>query len=607
MIENEINKKKVSDLIAEYLKERQIERIFGIIGSANAHLFDSINALGFTKIIHVHHEQAAVMAAQTYYRVSGKPTIALATAGGSSTNAVTGVVSAWADSIPCVIISGQENTRFIEQYKGMRMWGIQGYDSPKMVRDVTKYSTTVTNAEEVLGKLKQCFEICESSRMGPTWIDIPQDVQGTLINIDKQHNLDKPVPTNETKKQNFPEEKIRQLIKSAKRPVFILGLGVRLSRANCILGDFLNKFEIPVILSWAAKDLLPHIHKLNFGSAGLYGNRCSNFIVQNSDLIIAIGTRLSIPMIGYEKSEFAREAKIIAVDIDRLELRKNSEIIDLPIQEDAKNFMMQMLDSGLKYKNGAWINRCEQYVQEFPYLEPAFYETEGYLNSYLFMDKLSSFLRSDDVIVTDMGTGLLSGHQNYKITDQQRFMTSTGLGEMGYGLPGAIGAAFAHKDKRVICLNCDGGIMMNLQELQTVVHYDLDMKLFIFNNDGYLMIKHTQKNIFQGRYSSVNAETDVTFPDFNRISECFGFNYQKIDSENSYEEMHNLLEKEGATIFEVMMDPEQFFYPKLGVARSEDGTLVSPPLEDLSPLISLERMKKNSIINLHNKSKNLRR
>lgn len=395
-----------------------------------------------------------------------------------------------------------------------------------------------------------------------------------------------------------------------------MGQGVRLSLPKSNLTSklelLLKKFPFPTLLSWSGKDMLISDNPLNFGSAGVYGNRHSNFILQNCDLVISIGNRMAIPMIGYEHSELAREAKFIQVDIDRAELNKLKDIVDFPILQDAGKFINFLIKSSNKIKLNKkniknWISRSNKYKKDYPTLESVHDDKVGYINSYRFIDKLCNFLSKKDIITTDTGTALLSGHQAFKIKKNQRLITSTGLGEMGCGLPYSIGASFANKKKNIINLNCDGGIMLNLQEIQTIVHHKLPIKIFIFNNDGYLMIKHTQKSLFKGRYVGTDKKSGISCPDFSKIASAFNIKYYSIKSWEDFDKIIPKIKKiKGPFICDVFMDPEQNFYPKLGLTLAADNKIVSPPLEDLSPLLSRKKFFSEMIIKPHEKSKNIK-
>lgn len=601
---------KVSDLIADFLEEKEIRHVFGIIGAGNAHIFDSIHKKGYTEIICVHHEQAACMAIQTYYRTCGKVAAAILTTGAGSTNGVTGVVSAWADSIPGLVIAGNEHSKYVETHKELRMWGVQGYDSAAMVEKVTKYSRQVRDPFLVKYELEKAYDLTTNGRPGPCWIDVPMNIQASIIEIEKIQSFnitdlpDLKLDSNVVIENNL--EELFTELESAKRPVLWLGNGIRLAGAEQLLTKLLGKYGIPTLVTWAGIDMIDSDHPLVFGRAGTYGQRCANFVLQNSDLLICIGTRMAISQIGYEIDELARDAKIAVVDIDRNELEKYKDRYNYPINTDAKNFIERLLDSTINLSSDVskWVSQCNHYRSRYPWLSESDHpDQDGFINSYRFMDKLNVYLKADQHITTDMGTALLSGHQMLRIKDGQRLMTSTGLGEMGYGLPAAIGVSIARNKGEVICLNCDGGMMMNLQEIQTMVHYKLPIKLFVFNNDGYLMIKHTQNALFNGRRAGVDDASGVSCPDFSKLATAFNLPSFQIKTWEDFDivlpqiQTHN-----GPLICEVFMHPNQLFVPKLSLAIQKDGTLISPPLEDLSPLLSRSELELNMITGLHPKS-----
>ncbi len=634
---------KVSDLIADFLEQKKIRKVFGIIGSGNAHIFDSITQKGYTEIVCVHHEQAAVMAMQIYYRTSGELSACLLTTGAGSTNAVTGVVSAWMDSIPGIMISGNENSKFTRVTNPLRIWGIQGYDSVAMVEKVTKYAARVLEPEAITRALETAYHITLDGRPGPVWIDVPMNIQAAPVELSALQPWVKPAAnvfdTPELRKQTA---EVVSLLKSAKRPVLWLGHGIRLANAAALVQPLVEALGVPTLVSWAGIDLIDSSHPLVFGRAGVYGQRAANFVLQNCDLLITIGTRLAVPQVGYELSEFARAAKVVVVDIDVTEAKKHGDRIQLPICTDAKAFMVEFSKQiAGEAENGApktafarpdWLRQANVYRDAYPWVGPEHADKDGFINSYRFMKKCEDFFKPNQLIVTDMGTALLSGHQVLSLKKGQRLMTSTGLGEMGYGLPAAIGAAFgyvgesvgdsgkarghggeplaqnatAEKRGDVLCLNCDGGMMMNLQELQTIVHHQLPIKIIIFNNDGYLMIKHTQKALFQGRYSGTDKKSGVTCPDFTKLAAGFGMPAYQIRTWADMDSvMPKVQEHKGPVICEVFMHPEQLFVPKLSLAPQKDGSIVSPPLEDLWPLLPRDEVRRHMVIGMHPKSEAL--
>ena len=601
---------KVSEFLADYLEQRRIKHVFGIIGAGNVRLFDAIAKKGYTQIVCVHHEQAATMAMQSYYRLSGNITAALLTTGGGSSNGPTGVLSAWADSIPGVVISGNEASKHAHPDNPLRMWGVQGFDSPDMVRKMCKRVARLRAPLDIREELDRAFEVAAAGRPGPVWLDIPMDLQSAAID---PAALARPVAQGQTAQDpaalKAAVAEALAMLRASRRPVLWLGHGIRLAGAVGLIEPLLKALGAPALVSWAGIDMVDSDHPLVYGRAGVYGQRNANFTLQNADLVVAIGTRLALPQVGYEPAEFARQARTVIVDIDPAELVKLDQRANLPICADAKAFMEELLlqAKGQSFGFPEWVAVCDGWRAQYPWVDPArgHADKPGYINSYAFMQKLNAHFKPDQVVVTDMGTALLSGHQVLKFKGAQRLMTSTGLGEMGWGLPGAIGASFARGRGEVLCLNCDGGMMMNLQELQTVAHHRLPIKLVIFNNDGYLMIKHTQKALFgQTPYIGTDEASGISCPDFSKLAAAFGFPAFQIrtwaDADRVLPQLQAL---EGPAICEVFMDPEQPFVPKQSVAPKADGTLVSPPLEDLSPLLPRAELAKAMLVGLHPKSK----
>lgn len=606
-------KQKVSEFIAEYLEKRGIRHVFGIIGAGNVRIFESIAERGYTEIVCVHHEQAACMAMQTYYRMTGQITAALLTTGAGSTNGITGVMSAWADSIPGVIISGNENSKFTHPDNPLRMFGVQGYDSSDMVKNICNHVSRLLDPKDIAVELDKAFVLANNGRKGPTWFDVPMDLQGMVIETE---TIPSPIVIPEA---HLPTEILKKniqttisMLASSKRPVLWLGNGIRLADAQALIKPLIEKLKVPTLVSWAGIDMIDSNHELVYGRAGVYGQRSANFVLQNADLVLAIGTRLALPQIGYDLTELVRSGKFIHVDIDSSELTKLNDKISLPICSDAKIFMSSLLESlgSKKFETDytEWVNQCNLYREKYPWVNPKgeHADKNGFINSYLFMEKLNHHFKADQVVVTDMGTALLCGHQVLKLKDNQRLMTSTGLGEMGYGLPAALGASFARNKGEVLCLNCDGGMMMNLQELQTIAHHNLPIKIIIFNNDGYLMIKHTQKALFGKSQVGIDKASGVSCPDFTKLAHAFGFAAFQI---RTWDDVDNILPKvqahNGPVICEVFMDPQQLFVPKLGLAQNADGSLISPPLEDLSPFLSRKELEENMIVGIHEKSKKI--
>ena len=595
---------KVSDVVAKFLKEKQIEVVFGIIGSANSHIFDSINKLGYTKIINTHHEQAAVMAMGAYYRASGKMSATIVTAGAGASNAITGIVSNWADSIPGIIISGNEGSNYIKEQEHLRMYGTQGFNIAKMVKDVTKWSHCLLDEDDTQHQLEFCYQISNMDRKGPVLLDIPFDIQSKTTTLRSWSPF---VETPNIHPKDGTKYIIDQINK-AKKPLILGGNGIRLSDSKDQFNKFINQTKLPTTLTWSGIDLLESDNDNFYGRFGLYGQRASNFIVQNCDLLIVLGSRLALPQTGYDFNQFVREGKIILIDIGTPQFP--SDKIDKWFRSDCRDVLNELVDNInlINPINPVWKEYCNSIRTEYPWIDKEHDHKDNYTNSYQFMDKLSNHLKEDHIVVTDMGTALLSGHQAIKLKPNQTMFTSLGLGEMGYGLAGALGAAMACPTKDVLCLNCDGGIMMNLQELHTVIENGLNIKIVIFNNDGYLMIKHTQKMLFKGDYVSVDKNTGIGLPNFSKLLPAFGYDYFSLkDNKATDQTIDAFLNYKGPAVLEVFMDPEQGFLPKVKGVAKEDNTILAPPIEEMSPLVSREQLENSMLVELSEKSNQIQR
>jgi acetolactate synthase-1/2/3 large subunit len=606
-------KRKVSDLIAEFLALKGMKHIFGIVGAGNAHIFDSIYQRRDIEMVCVHHEQAGTMAMQTYYRTCGVITASVLTTGAGSSNGITGVLSAWADSIPCLIISGNENTKYIHAGNHTRMYGIQGYDSTFMVSKITKYAVRVMDPTRIIYELEKAYFLAGSGRMGPVWIDVPMNVQSAYVDETEIDRFDvaglKPASAATIASLTAEVQQVFDDLRLAKRPVIWLGHGIRMAGGENLVSELMSLVPAAYLVTWAVIDMVDSDHPLLFGRAGVYGQRCANFVLQNADYVLTIGTRLSLQQVGYDVTELARGAKIAVVDIDPGELAKYPERFDHSICADAREFiseLVRLLQSETLTRPEPWLAQCEVYRERFPWVDEEHKDQNGFINSYVFMERLVPYLKQNQLLVTDMGTALLSGHQVLRLKKGQRLMTSMGLGEMGYGLPAAIGASFADSRGEVLCLNCDGGMMMNLQELQTIVHHNLPIKLIIFCNDGYLMIKHTQKAIAGGRYSGTDKKSGVSCPDFSKVAAAFGLPAWQIRTWADFEKViPQMLNFPGGAVCEVFMHPEQPFVPKLSLALKTNGTVISPPLEDLSPFLPRKLLEEMMLVGMHPKSETI--
>ncbi len=593
---------RLSDYIFSFIAELGVKEVFAVCGGAAMHLVDALGSNGKLKYIATHHEQAAAMAAEAYARISGKVGVALVTGGPGGTNAITGVCGAWVDSIPVIFISGQVISDLLIKDTGLRQFGIQESNITGLLQPVTKYAVTVTNPATIKYHLQKAYYLATTGRPGPVWLDIPLDIQGKLINPDNLASFNPDGIEHEDNQRLFDcqTDEALGLLKQAKRPVLISGYGIRLAKAEKEYQALVEKLNIPVISSWMTSDLIPTDYPYYIGRSGIMGDRAGNFTVQNSDLLLIIGSRMSIPQVGYNYKTFAREAKKIMVDIDNLELKKPSLKIDLAINMDVKKFILTLLDKiekdKVKINVAEWAKRCQQWKARYPVALPEYKKTKKGVNSFYFIDFLSQKLSSDVLVVTDMGTSFTSTMQAFKAKAGQRLFTSSGHASMGFGLPGAIGACFASGKRKTICISGEGGLQMNIQELQTLVHYKLPVILFVLNNGGYLTIKLMQQNHF-GKYVGSEPSSGLTFPDIIKVGNAYGIKTERISNND---ELHNKINKvlaqRGPFICEIMMPENQPLIPRASSLKKPDGTIISKPFEDLYPFLDRKEFLENMIV-----------
>ncbi|MFQ5770306.1 MAG: thiamine pyrophosphate-binding protein, partial [bacterium] len=533
---------KLSDYVLSFIAELNIKHLFFIVGGGNMHLADSLGRNKDIEHVCTLHEQAAAMAAEGYARVTNNLGAALVTSGPGGTNTITGLCGAWIDSTPCIFISGQVNLQDTILNKPLRQVGIQEINITDIVKPITKYAVMITDPNTIKYHLQKAVYLAKTGRPGPVWIDIPLNFQAALID---EHKLPSFKPPELKINLDSLKQKVSEsidLIKQASQPVILAGNGIRLAGAQKEFMQLVEKLKFPVLTTWGAADLIPEDFDLYIGRPGMIGQRGANFAIQNSDLLLSIGSRLSIPQTGYNFKAFAREAKKIIVDIDNAELEKGKIRVDIPINFGAKEFIKEMngqLSSYSPNNINGWIDRCKEWKSRYPVVLPEYFNQKSPVSSYVFIDALSDELDNNDVIVTDMGTSFTCTFQTFKVKRGQRFFTSSGLAAMGFGLPGSIGACFGNNKKRTICISGEGGLQMNIQELQTLVTHDLPIKLFVLNNQGYLTIKHTQNTHFKGHYVGSGRTSKLIFPDIIKVAHAYGLKTEKITSHDELKDKIN--------------------------------------------------------------------
>ena len=592
---------KISDFIFQHLVEKYgIKHCFLVTGGGAMHLNDSIGHTKGLKYICNHHEQASAIAGEGYYRACGRLAVTCVTTGPGGTNAITGVLGQYLDSIPGLYISGQIKTSTYKHtypYLNLRQLGDQEADIVSMVTPITKYAKTIYNPLDVKYELDKAIAIALDGRPGPVWLDVPLDVQGATVDETQFKEFDPALEIIDPVKHTLVDEQIKQLIekiKAAKSPVIYVGNGVRLARREKEFITLAEKLNTPVVTAISGSDIIWHNHKLCFGKPGICGDRIGNIMVQNSDLLIVMGTRLSIRQVSYAYDLLAPKAFKVMVDIDLAEMQKPTLNIDMPIHVNLSEFIDKML-AALEGENELpkfekWIEWGRNIEGKIPTLFDDNPDCEGYANSYRFADELFKQLHDGDVVVTGNGTAYTCTYQAMQVNEGVRVFANQGCAAMGYGLPASIGACVSNEIGKTICVTGDGSIQMNLQELQTIVTYKLPLKLFVLENESYLAIKTTQKAFFKGNFTGSNPASGVVCPDLKRIAEAYGIPFVRVSSNEALEStISEVLNAEGAMICEVKMHPEQTLFPKsASFMDKETGKMSSAPLEKMAPFMDDE-------------------
>ncbi len=633
-------KMKVSDYIAQTLVEHGITQVFTVTGGGAMHLND---ALGHQKGMHClyqHHEQACAIAAESYARIHNKLALLCVTTGPGGTNAITGVVGGWLDSIPMLVLSGQVRYDTTARWSGVgiRAMGDQEFDIVKAVGCMTKYSEMVIDPMRIRYCLEKAIYLACSGRPGPTWLDIPLDVQGAYIEKEELIGFDSEEYEAGIEGQKLPKKvsdeiarKILDKIRHASRPVFNAGNGIRIAGAYPVFERVVKKLGIPVVTGWNSQDLMCDEDPFYVGRAGGMGDRAGNFAIQNSDLVFSVGSRLSIRQVGYDYKTWAREAYTIINDIDSEELKKPSLHVDMAVHADAKDLLealervmdydekiiegqKQIDGDGTQESNNSfpifkggkglegmtWVETCQMWKEKYPVVQPKHLvkDESKEANVYALIKELSSKLSEGQITVVGNGSACVVGGHAYIIKKGQRFITNSAIASMGYDLPAAIGVYMADKSQDIILLTGDGSIQMNLQELQTIIHHKMPIKIFLINNGGYHSIRQTQKNFFGEPLVGIGVDSgDLSFPSMEKLAWAYGYPYVSARHNGELKRaIEETLTVQGPAICEVFVTTDQNFEPKSSAKRLEDGSLVSSPLEDLSPFLPEEEMNRNMLI-----------
>jgi acetolactate synthase-1/2/3 large subunit len=596
---------RVADYIARRIVQAGVDTVFLITGGGAMHLDDAIGRRKDLRYVCNHHEQASALAAEGYARATGGLGVAVVTSGPGGTNAVTGVLGQWHDSVPVLYVSGQvrRDTTVASTGLPLRQLGDQEADIVAIVSSITKHAVMLTQPERVRYELEKCLHLARSGRPGPVWLDVPVDVQATLV---EEAGL-KPYPVDDDglfddRLARAQAGELAARLEAAERPVLLAGSGVRIGHAIPLFLRVAERLGAPLLTAWNAVDVLWEDHPLFVGRPGSIGDRAGNFALQNADLVVSLGCRLNVRQIGYEFKAFAREAYLAVVDIDAVELGKPTIAPHMSVHADV-GFFLEALEAALTGPSPAawpdWLAWCLERKSRYPVVLPEYRQAGKPVNPYVFVDELSRQLSSDSIVVTANGAAVVVSNQALRLPRGARLICSSGTASMGYDLPAAIGACVASR-RPVICLAGDGSVQMNIQELQTIVHHRLPLKVFIFDNRGYLSMRQTQDNLFAGYYVGEGPGSGVSLPDMVAIAGAYGIPARQVDRHDELAAaIAATLRGEGPQLCVVTMDPGQSFAPKVAGMKLPDGRMVSNPLEDMHPLLDREELAENMIVPLY--------
>lgn len=592
---------KLSDYVARFVAELGVKHVFMVAGGGAMHLNDSFAHHGALTFVSTQHEQASAMAAETYARISGNIGVAVVTTGPGGTNAITGVAGAWLDSTPCLVISGQVKRSDLVGNLGIRQNGVQEIGIVAIVQSITKYAVTVMEPESIRYHLERAVALAKSGRPGPVWIDIPLDVQAATIDTERLEGYTPPPAECKAAGLDLSRraaEAIR-LISESERPVLLVGNGVRLSGAKNVLAEVIEALNIPVLLTWPALDLLPDTHPLLVGRPGPVAPRGANFALQNSDCLLSVGARLDTVLTGYAPDRFARAAKKIMVEIDPAEIAKMKMKIDLPIAADAGSFLLELLSHRQDipaHDRGAWLARCREWKTRYPLVQPE-YRREKRVSTYVFAETLSEKLAEGDIVIPgSAGSGIEIFLLAFKAKAGQRVVNTTALGAMGNGLPSSIGGCLGAGGRRTVLVNGDGGLQLNIQELETISRLQLPIKIFVLDNNGYASIRTSQQRYFS-RLSGADRTSGFSLPDIRRIAEAYGLPTREIaDQSRLAEQVEEVLNTPGPVLCNVLTPPDEPRAPSMMSYQKPDGSMVSKPLEDLWPFLERDEFRANMLI-----------
>ncbi len=597
---------RLADYVAKFVADQGVKCVFLVPGGGSMYLVDAFGSRPDLTYVANHHEQASSIAAEAYSRIDGRLGVALVTTGPGGTNAVTGCAGAWIESVPLLIVSGQVKRADLKGESGVRQMGPQEVDIVSIVRSITKYAATVLDPADIRLHLERSVFEAVTGRRGPCWIDIPLDVQNSMIDPDALRGYEPPA------KERSLAEKLRvdsaraiEMIAKADRPIIVAGHGIRLAEATRQFKEFYETLGIPVATTWNATDLIASDHPLGVGKPGVVALRAPNFAVQNADLVVAIGARLDNVVTAHNPAKFGRHAQKIMIDVDPAELGKfrDVESFALLVEADAKEFLeaaIPLAKASPRRDRGAWLARCADWKRRYPVNDGAAFPKKGPIGHFHLTQTLSDELPSDMLIVTgSSGLGIEFFYTGFQNKEGQRVFLTSGLGAMGYGLPAMIGAFMASDRRPFVGVESDGSLMMNLQEMQTIASLRLPLRLFVIDNNGYASIRNTQRNYFSGRYVGSGPSSKLEIPDLVEIAKAFGWSAFRIeDAADLREGVQRALAHEGPLLVDVRVIADEALFPKSAALPQADGSMRSMPLEDMSPLLPRDEFRANMIVPL---------
>ena len=587
---------KIAHLIADFLVSKGVKHNFTVTGGGAMHLNDALGHKEGLTCVYNHHEQACAIAAEGYARLTGKIALCCVTSGPGGTNAITGVMGGYLDSIPMFVLSGQvkRETTLWSTDVPLRQLGDQEFPIIDSVQNMTKYAVMVTEPNDILYHLEKAWFLANNGRKGPVWLDIPLDVQAAKVDKDSLRHFEGSAEEAELKAKENPSydeattAAILDKLKNAKRPVVFAGTGVNVAGARAEFLKACDKLKIPVVTAWNAHDIMTDDNPYYCGRPGTVGTRGGNFVVQNADVLFVIGCRLNIRMISYNYKEWAKDAYKIVVDIDEAELRKPTVNVDMKVNADLVDVLNSINASSYEANpiHEAWLKWSKDIDAKYPACLPSYDEIKSPVNPYVFIDKFSKTLEEGDKVICGNGSACVVTFQGFHVKKDQRLFTNSGCAAMGYGFPAAVGACVAEEGKRVICVDGDGSFQMNLQELQTVVYNKMNLKIFILNNNGYHSIRQTQTNLFQPPLVGVCDGNGLSFPDLEKLAYAYGIRFVRISDSSEVEaKTAEVLRGNDPVLCEVVLNDKQNFAPKLSSKVLPDGKIVSPPIDDMFPFL----------------------